>query len=126
MVWEKRYDLSRDETLKSICYDPFDSSKLYILSSVCIIKQLDFGLSLPKKPPRRVFLADSKRQFLVGRDLQDTKQPTVLQKVLYNTSTKEFWPNFVVKILKYGPILLFFDSVCSKDPQNYVSEISLL
>lgn len=79
-MWEKRYDLNRDETFKSIQYDPFDSSKLYILTSVCIMKQIDFGLSLPKKSARRVYLDDAKRSFYVGREAQDI-QSSVLKKV---------------------------------------------
>ena len=41
------------------------------MSNVCLIKQIDFGLSVPKKVARRVYLDSNKRTFLIGQEAKD-------------------------------------------------------
>ena len=70
LVWEKKYSLAKEETLRQLEIDPFESSKLYLLSSSCLMKQVDFGLTPPAKSPRRIFLDKSKKSFIApGQDL---------------------------------------------------------
>ena len=67
LVWDKKYILKKDENLKQIELDPFDCSKIYLLSTNCLMKQLDFGLVPPQKSPRKIFLDDNKRSFVSYR-----------------------------------------------------------
>ena len=67
LVWDKKYILKKDENLKQIELDPFDCSKIYLLSTNCLMKQLDFGLVPPQKSPRKIFLDDNKRSFVTYR-----------------------------------------------------------
>ena len=84
-MWEKKFNRSRDEGLKSISFDPFDHSRCFILSSSCILKQPDFGLTLPLKATRRLYLDEWKRNFFTARDgIEQTTKSTSLDKVLKN------------------------------------------